>query len=117
MYAQYSRMSNMVALGEKTIEFYLEKAKYYQGKLKSKKFRDKITSETYNNQAYCFDYDMMNKTMNFNLIRSKNQDLEIDNKDMNPKLELHEREEIKANNDNVNKIDIYPVMNSLPCFF
>jgi len=45
MYAEYSRRSNMVALGEKTIQFYLEKTKYYQGKIKEKKFRDKVTCQ------------------------------------------------------------------------
>jgi DNA primase len=56
MYAEYSRRSNMVALGEKTIQFYLEKTKYYQGKIKNKKFKDKVTGQTWVNQAYCFDY-------------------------------------------------------------
>jgi hypothetical protein len=80
MYAEYSRRSNMVALGEKTIQFYLEKTKYYQGKIKSKKFKDKATGQEWVNQAYCFDY----AKMNINLIKS--QITEFDNKDMTPRL-------------------------------
>jgi DNA primase len=78
LYAEYSRRSNMVALGEKTIQFYLEKTKYYQGKIKSKRFNDTVTKQEWVNQAYCFDYDKMN----INLIKSKN--IEDDNPDMTP---------------------------------
>jgi DNA primase len=80
LYAEYSRRSNMVALGEKTIQFYLEKTKYYQGKIKNKKFRDKITGQSWMNQAYCFDYNKMN----INLIASQN--IEFDNTDMTPNM-------------------------------
>jgi len=88
MYAEYSRRSNMVALGEKTIQFYLEKTKYYQGKIKGKKFRDKITGQEWVNQAYCFDYDKMN----INLIKSKT--IEFDNSDMIPNVPNQNIEEI-----------------------
>ena len=98
MYAEYSRRSNMVALGEKTIQFYLEKTKYYQGKIKSKKFRDKVTGQTWVNQAYCFDYDKMN----VNLIKSL--DIEFNNSDMTPNPTSPEVEEMKANNDEANDL-------------
>jgi len=88
MYAEYSRRSNMVALGEKTIQFYLEKTKYYQGKIKGKKFRDKITGQEWVNQAYCFDYDKMN----INLIKSKT--IEFDNSDMIPNVPNQNIEEM-----------------------
>jgi len=88
MYAEYSRRSNMVALGEKTIQFYLEKTKYYQGKIKGKKFRDKVTCQEWVNQAYCFDYDKMN----INLIKSKT--IEFDNSDMTPNIPNQNIEEM-----------------------
>jgi len=78
MYAQYARMSNMPALGEKTIQFYLEKTKYYQGKIKAKRFADKDTKEQWNHQAWCFDYN----NMDVNLIVSTS--IESDNEDMKP---------------------------------
>jgi len=80
MYAQYARMSNMPALSEKTIQFYLEKTKYYQGKIKAKRFYDRETKEEWNHQAWCFDYTKMD----VNLIVSKS--LEFDNEDMKPNL-------------------------------
>ncbi len=80
LYAEYSRRSNMVALGEKTIQFYLEKTKYYQGKLKSKKFRDKQTGQVFVNQAYCFDYLAMKEVIN--LIETNEPDIETGNEDM-----------------------------------
>ena len=80
MYAQYARMSNMPALGEKTIQFYLEKTKYYQGKIAAKRFADRDTKETWNHQAWCFDYNKME----VNLIES--QSIESDNKDMRPNV-------------------------------
>lgn len=96
MYAEYSRRSNMVALGEKTIQFYLEKTKYYQGKIRSKKFRDKITNQEWVNQAYCFDYGKMN----INLIKSKN--IETDNLDMTPNMQNPEvRENCALSNEAV----------------
>ncbi len=76
LYAEYSRRSNMVALGEKTIQFYLEKTKYYQGKIKAKRFKDKFTQQQWISQAYCFDYDRMD----INLIES--QVNEYDNPDL-----------------------------------
>jgi DNA primase len=80
MYAQYARMSNMIALGEKTIQFYLEKTKYYEGKIKAKRFHDHDTKETWNHQAWCFDY----AKMEVNLIESTS--LEFDNEDLRPNL-------------------------------
>jgi len=80
MYAQYARMSNMPALSEKTIQFYLEKTKYYQGRIKAKRFYDRETKEEWNHQAWCFDYTKMD----VNLIVSKS--LEFDNEDMKPNL-------------------------------
>jgi DNA primase len=93
MYAEYSRRSNMVALGEKTIQFYLEKTKYYQGKFKNKKFRDKVTGQEWVNQAYCFDYSKM--TSIINLISSKT--IEMGNVDMTPNLDNPDVQEIIAN--------------------
>lgn len=93
MYAEYSRRSNMVSLGEKTIQFYLEKTKYYQGKFKNKKFRDKITGQEWVNQAYCFDYSKM--TSIINLISSKN--IETGNEDLTPNLNNPEVMEIIEN--------------------
>jgi len=78
LYAEYSRRSNMIALGERTIQFYLEKTKYYNGKIKAKRFKDRITSQMWISQAYCFDYDKMN----INLIASNN--IEYDNDDITP---------------------------------
>ncbi len=80
MYAQYSRMSNMPALGEKTIQFYLEKTKYFQGKIAAKRFVDRDTKETWNHQAWCFDYNKMD----INLIES--QSIESDNDNMKPNI-------------------------------
>jgi len=80
MYAQYARMSNMPALGEKTIQFYLEKTKYYQGKIAAKRFADRDTKETWNHQAWCFDYNKMD----VNLIVS--QSVESDNENMKPNI-------------------------------
>ena len=80
MYAQYARMSNMPALGEKTIQFYLEKTKYYQGKIAAKRFSDRDTKETWNHQAWCFDYNKMD----VNLIVS--QSIESDNENMRPNI-------------------------------
>ncbi len=80
MYAQYARMSNMPALGEKTIQFYLEKTKYYQGKIAAKRFVDRDTKETWNHQAWCFDYNKMD----VNLIVS--QSIESDNENMRPNM-------------------------------
>jgi hypothetical protein len=94
MYAEYSRRSNMVSLAEKTIQFYLEKTRYYQGKLASKKFRDTVTGQTWVNQAYCFDYEQMKSTVN--LIGTRVSDIEYDNKDMHPKIGETEQEEINA---------------------
>src|SRR5665647_1445375 len=81
----------MVALAEKTLQFYLEKTKYYQGKIKGKKFRDKVTGQEWVNQAYCFDYDKMN----INLIKSKT--IEFDNSDMTPNIPILDIEEMNAN--------------------
>lgn len=89
LYAEYSRRSNMVALGEKTIQFYLEKTKYYQGKMKSKKFRDIDTKQEWNNQAYCFDYDLTN----INLIQTNTDDIEINNRDMTPQIDKDDYDE------------------------
>lgn len=101
MYAQYSRMSNMVALGEKTIQFYLEKTKYYQGKLGSKKFRDKQTKQVWVNQAYCFDY----ANMNVNLIETKEHDIEADNKNMTTTLDPDVIAEIIENEKEADKME------------
>lgn len=66
LYAEYASRSRMVVLGEKTIQLYLEKAKYFVGKVKSKKFRDRQTRECWTNQPYCFDYEKMNINLNEN---------------------------------------------------
>jgi len=91
LYAEYSKRSGMISLGEKTIQFYLEKTKYYQGKIKSKKFRDKVTGQEWTNQSYCFDYDKMN----INLIKS--EDIETGNINMNAELQtkLNEPKDLK----------------------
>lgn len=93
MYAEYSRRSSMVALGEKTIQFYLEKTKYYQGKIKAKRFKDKITGQEWINQAYCFDYSKMTSVIN--LIASKS--IEFNNEDMTPNYANPVVQEIKEN--------------------
>lgn len=80
IYAQYARMSNMPTLGEKTIQFYLEKTKYYQGKIAAKRFADRDTKETLNHQAWFFDYNKMD----VNLIVS--QSVESDNENMKPNI-------------------------------
>ena len=92
LYAEYSRRSNMVALGEKTIQFYLEKTKYYQGRIKAKRFRDKITSQQWISQAYCFDYALMN----INLIASET--IEYDNSDIKPDMNNGKIQEVFENN-------------------
>jgi DNA primase len=76
LYAEYSRRSNLPALGERTIQFYLEKSKYYEGKIKAKRFRDRNTNQNWISQAYCFDYDKMD----INLIASNKT--EYDNGDI-----------------------------------
>lgn len=81
LYAEYSRRSNMVALGEKTIQFYLEKTKYFQGKIKAKRFKDKDTKQMWISQAFCFDYNLMN----INLIESAS--IEFDNPDIKPNMD------------------------------
>jgi hypothetical protein len=63
LYAEYSRRSGMISLSEKTLQFYLEKSKYYIGKVKSKRFHDQTTKETWTNQAICFEYDLMDITL------------------------------------------------------
>ncbi|HZK93052.1 MAG TPA: hypothetical protein VFC67_02510 [Prolixibacteraceae bacterium] len=73
---------------EKNIQFYIEKTKYYQGKIKGKKFRDKVTGQEGVNQAYCFDYDKMN----INQIKSKT--IEFDNSDLTPNVPNQNIEEM-----------------------
>jgi len=63
LYAEYSRRSGMVALSEKTLQFYLEKAKYFIGKIRSKKFIDRHSKQQYVNDAIAFDYDLMNVSL------------------------------------------------------
>ena len=89
LYAEYSRRSNMVALGEKTIQFYLEKTKYFQGRLRSKKFRDKQTGQVFVNQAYCFDYLAMQEVIN--LIETNRPDIETGNEDMRTEALIDEQ--------------------------
>jgi len=89
LYAEYSRRSNMIALGEKTIQFYLEKTKYFQGKLRSKKFKDKQTGQVFVNQAYCFDYLAMKEVIN--LIETNQPDIETGNEDMRTEALIDEQ--------------------------
>jgi len=101
LYAEYSRRSSMVSLGEKTIQFYLEKTKYFQGKIKHKKFRDKITGQEWVNQAFCFDYGLMTSIVN--LISSKN--IEFDNEDMMPNLQNPAVQELLEKNEEDEKLN------------
>jgi DNA primase len=78
LYAEYSKRSGMIALSEGTIKFYLTKAKYYTGRIKTKKFRDKDTKEEWVNQAFCFDFNMMDISLN------QSVDIELDNINMTP---------------------------------
>jgi len=60
LYAEFSKRSGMVALGEKTLQFYLEnQKKYYLGKVRSKKFFDRLTKQQWVNNAYVFDYETL----------------------------------------------------------
>ena len=78
LYAEYSRRSNMPALGERTVLFYLEKSKYWQGKTKAKRFRDRITGDQWVTQAYCFNYDELDITLiDSNKIEDDNADFTL----------------------------------------
>lgn len=63
LYAEYARRSGMIPISEKTLQFYLEKSKYFVGKIKAKRFSDRITKKSSTNQAHCFDYDIMNVSL------------------------------------------------------
>ena len=86
LYAEYARRSSMAVLGERTIIFYLEKAKYYLGKKRSKKFIDRRASQQWVNDAYCFDYERMN-------IELKQSEIDPDDIDTNNEiLEINKKE-------------------------
>jgi uncharacterized protein (DUF1778 family) len=79
LYAEYARRTGFSVLSEKTVGFYLEKTKYFLGKLKSKMFYDPQTQERFVNQALCFDYELMNLELNSSEEPENNSSDELEN--------------------------------------
>lgn len=104
LYAEFSNRSKMTVLSEKTIQFYLEKSSSFLGKIKNKKFRDKEANQEWNNQAYCFDYDLID----ISLIPTLTDDIELNNSDMSPMLDHDDFDEIKKNNPDDNDMERLP---------